>query len=125
MLLTEQAKPTTVERRTGARPSLRIAVTVFTGDNSEAAHSLDLGLGGVRLLTSHPLCAGLRPTLVLPLPGGVPVMAAAEVLETTECGEGWVCRLAFTSLRPLDLKRLQAVVDDPLPVGDRSARGAD
>jgi len=110
------------ERRAGERRPIRIGVTVFTGDESDAAHSLDLGVGGVRLLTAHRLCAGARPTLVVPLPGGPPVMAAAEVLETSEGGEGWVCRLAFRSLRPLDVHRLSAFVDGPAPEADRAGR---
>ena len=110
------------ERRAGERRPIRIGVTVFTGDESDAAHSLDLVVGGVRLLTAHRLCAGARPTLVVPLPGGPPVMAAAEVLETSEGGEGWVCRLAFRSLRPLDVHRLSAFVDGPAPEADRAGR---
>jgi hypothetical protein len=113
------------ERRAGERRAVRIGVTVFAGDESDAAHSLDLGVGGVRLLTAHRLCAGARPTLVVPLPGGPPVMASAEVLETSEGGEGWVCRLAFCGLRPLELKRLRAFVDGPTPDGDRTGRLGD
>jgi hypothetical protein len=113
------------ERRAGERRAVRIGVTVFAGDESNAAHSLDLGVGGLRLLTAHRLGAGARPTLVVPLPGGPPVMTAAEVLETSEDGEGWVCRLAFCGLRPLDLQRLHAFVDGPPADGDRAGRLVD
>ena len=113
------------ERRAGERRPVRIGVTVFPGEESDSAHSLDVGVGGLRLLTAHRLCAGARPTLVVPLPGGPPVMASAEVLETSEGGEGWVCRLAFCGLRPLELKRLRAFVDGPTPDGDRTGRLGD
>jgi len=108
------------ERRAGERRPVRIGVTVFTGEESDTARSLDVGVGGVRLLTAHRLCAGARPTLVVPLPGGPPVMATAEVLETSEGGEGWVCRLVFCSLRPLDVRRLRAFVDGPSSGGPSS-----
>jgi hypothetical protein len=113
-----------IERRASPRRPVRMSVTVYVGDESESAHSLDLSVGGVRLETPHRLTAGTRPTLVLPLADDGPVMAVAEVLETTENGEGWVCRLAFRSLRPLDVHRLTAFVASPRPEDAHPRPGA-
>jgi hypothetical protein len=104
------SSPVETERRAGPRRAVRLGVTVYGSDNPDPAHCLDVGAGGVRLETPHRLEVGVVPTLVLPIPGGDALMLSAEVLEATEDGRGWVCRLAFRDLRERDRQRLCSFV---------------
>jgi hypothetical protein len=81
-----------VQRRSGTRAPLSVGVTLscFDGPNptieSVVGRTVDIGVGGVRVVTLRPLPAG-DPTVMLTLPGGAEIVAPTEVL-AVETGDG-------------------------------------
>jgi len=117
-----------VERRAGPRRLAWIGLTILPLENERAdpapwpAHTVDIGAGGIRLETSHRLAPGERATVIVPLPGGSPVMCAGRVVATDAVRDGWCHRLAFSELRSVDADRLAAFVASPETPGSGGSR---
>lgn len=96
-------------RLTGAYP---VALGAFTDDDyiSVAGETIDLAVGGCRVLVTEPLPDGVAPTVCITLVEHESVMAQARVLENREDGGRWEYRLAFEDLDELDRRRLALLV---------------
>ena len=81
-----------VQRRSGTRAPLSVGVTLSCVDGPSPAmesvvgRTVDIGVGGVRVVTLRPLPAG-DPTVMLTLPSGAEIVAPTEVL-AVEAGDG-------------------------------------
>jgi len=91
-----------VQRRSAPRVVRRfpVALGAFSGSEeyvSVAGETIDLAVGGCRVVVDSPLPDGADPTVCIQL-SDEPVMAHARVVENHEEGGRWAYRLAFEDI---------------------------
>jgi len=72
--------------------------------------TLDIGLGGLRVLTLRPV-PHRDPTVMFTLPTGRSIVGATLVLSEDASGEGYEVRLSFKDLDPDDVVALRELVE--------------
>jgi hypothetical protein len=96
-----------VQRRNAKRAPLNVGVTLSCVDGpsptiqSVVGRTVDIGVGGVRVVTLRPLPDG-DPTVILTLPGGAEIVAHTEVLAVEASDESYEYRLAMRELAEED-----------------------
>ena len=105
-----------IQRRNWPRHPLELDVILARLDGPDAwatgvpGRTLDLGMGGVRVLVSDPLPAAARLNVILTLPGGAPFVTQTTIVSIEINAGGCEYRLAFGPLDELDAIRLTALV---------------
>jgi hypothetical protein len=113
-----------IQRRSAARVPIQVGVTLSFLDDpaplieSIVGRTLDIGLGGLRVLTLRPV-PHRDPTVMFTLPTGRGIVGAALVLSEDHTDEGYESRLAFEDLDSDDVVALRELVEaytaDPPP----------
>ncbi|MBV8982330.1 MAG: PilZ domain-containing protein [Acidimicrobiia bacterium] len=105
-----------IQRRSAARVPIQVGVTLsFLDDPSPMIESivgrtLDIGLGGLRVLTLRPV-PKREPTVMFTLPTGRSIVGATLVLSEDTTEEGYEVRLAFQDLDPDEVVALRELVE--------------
>jgi hypothetical protein len=105
-----------IQRRSAARVPIQVGVTLsFLDDPSPMIESivgrtLDIGLGGLRVLTLRPV-PHRDPTVMFTLPTGRSIVGATLVLSEDVIAEGYEVRLSFKDLDPDDVVALRELVE--------------
>jgi hypothetical protein len=105
-----------IQRRSAARVPIQVGVTLSFLDNaapiieSIVGRTLDIGLGGLRVLTLRTV-PHRDPTVMFTLPTGRSIVGAALVLSEDVSADGYECRLAFEDLDPDDVVALRELVE--------------
>ncbi|MBV8560556.1 MAG: PilZ domain-containing protein [Acidimicrobiia bacterium] len=105
-----------IQRRSAARVPIQVGVTLsFLDDPSPMIESivgrtLDIGLGGLRVLTLRPV-PQREPTVMFTLPTGRSIVGAALVLSEDSTDEGYEVRLSFQDLDSDDVVALRELVE--------------
>jgi hypothetical protein len=105
-----------IQRRSAARVPIQVGVTLsFLDDPSPMIESivgrtLDIGLGGLRVLTLRPV-PHRDPTVMFTLPTGRSIVGATLVLSEDATAEGYEVRLSFKDLDPDDVVALRELVE--------------
>jgi hypothetical protein len=105
-----------IQRRSAARVPIQVGVTLSFLDDptpmieSIVGRTLDIGLGGLRVLTLRPV-PHRDPTVMFTLPTGRSIVGATLVLSEDSTPEGYECRLAFEELDPDDVVALRELVE--------------
>ena len=105
-----------IQRRSAARVPIQVGVTLsFLDDPSPTIESivgrtLDIGLGGLRVLTLRPV-PQREPTVMFTLPTGRSIVGAALVLSEDSTDEGYEVRLSFQDLDSDDVVALRELVE--------------
>ena len=105
-----------IQRRSAVRVPIQIGVTLsFLEDptpmiESIVGRTIDVGLGGLRVLTLRPV-PHRDPTVMFTLPTGRSIVGAALVLSEDKVDGGWECRLAFEDLDADDVVALREMVE--------------
>ena len=105
-----------IQRRSAARVPIQVGVVLsFLDDSSPMIESivsrtLDIGLGGLRVLTLRPV-PKREPTVMFTLPTGRSVVGATLVLSEDPTADGYEVRLAFQDLDPDDVVALRELVE--------------
>jgi hypothetical protein len=105
-----------IQRRSAARVPIQVGVTLSFLDDpaplieSIVGRTLDIGLGGLRVLTLRPV-PHRDPTVMFTLPTGRGIVGAALVLSEDQTDEGYECRLAFEDLDADDVVALRELVE--------------
>jgi hypothetical protein len=96
-----------VQRRNAKRAPLNVGVTLSCVDGpsptiqSVVGRTVDIGVGGVRVVTLRPLPDG-DPTAILTLPGGAEIVTHTEVLAVEASDGSYEYRLALRDLAEED-----------------------
>ncbi|MBV8296398.1 MAG: PilZ domain-containing protein [Acidimicrobiia bacterium] len=105
-----------IQRRSAARVPIQVGVTLsFLDDPSPMIESivgrtLDIGLGGLRVLTLRPV-PKREPTVMFTLPTGRSIVGAALVLSEDSTEDGYEVRLSFQDLDSDDVVALRELVE--------------
>ena len=105
-----------IQRRCAARVPIQVGVVLsFLDDPSPMIESivgrtLDIGLGGLRVLTLRPV-PKRDPTVMFTLPTGRSIVGATLVLSEDTSDEGYEVRLSFQDLDPDDVVALRELVE--------------
>lgn len=105
-----------IQRRSAARVPIQVGVVLsFLDDPSPRIESivgrtLDIGLGGLRVLTLRPV-PKRDPTVMFTLPTGRSIVGATLVLSEDAGDEGYEVRLSFQDLDPDDVVALRELVE--------------
>jgi PilZ domain len=104
-----------IQRRSAARVPIQVGVTLsFLDDGpmieSIVGRTLDIGLGGLRVLTLRPV-PKRDPTVMFTLPTGRSIVGATLVLSEDTAEEGFEVRLSFRDLDPDDVVALRELVE--------------
>lgn len=105
-----------IQRRSAARVPIQVGVTLsFLDDSSPMIESivgrtLDIGLGGLRVLTLRPV-PKRDPTVMFTLPTSRSIVGATLVLSEDRTDEGYEVRLSFQDLDPDDVVALRELVE--------------
>ena len=105
-----------IQRRSAARVPIQVGVTLsFLDDPSPMIESivgrtLDIGLGGLRVLTLRPV-PKRDPTVMFTLPTGRSLVGATLVLSEDATTDGYEVRLSFKDLDPDDVVALRELVE--------------
>ena len=105
-----------IQRRSAARVPIQVGVTLsFLDDLSPTIESivgrtLDIGLGGLRVLTLRPV-PKREPTVMFTLPTGRSIVGAALVLSEDSTDDGYEVRLSFQDLDSDDVVALRELVE--------------
>ena len=105
-----------IQRRSAARVPIQVGVTLSYFDDpspmieSIVGRTLDIGLGGLRVLTLRPV-PKRDPTVMFTLPTGRSIVGATLVLSEDPTGEGYEVRLSFQDLDPDDVVALRELVE--------------
>ncbi|HEV3351406.1 MAG TPA: PilZ domain-containing protein [Acidimicrobiales bacterium] len=105
-----------IQRRSAARVPIQVGVTLsFLEDpslpmESIVGRTLDIGLGGLRVLTLRPVPKS-DPTVLFTLPTGRSIVGATLVLSEDSTDEGYEVRLSFQDLDPDDVVALRELVE--------------
>jgi hypothetical protein len=106
-----------IQRRSAARVPIQIGVVLsFLDDPSPlmiesiVGRTLDIGLGGLRVLTLRPV-PKRDPTVMFTLPTGRSIVGSTLVLSEDTSAEGYEVRLSFQDLDPDDVVALRELVE--------------
>jgi len=104
-----------IQRRSAARVPIQVGVVLsFLDDGpmieSIVGRTLDIGLGGLRVLTLRPV-PKRDPTVMFTLPTGRSIVGATLVLSEDTGDEGYEVRLSFQDLDPSDVVALRELVE--------------
>ena len=105
-----------IQRRSAARVPIQVGVTLSFLDDpgpmieSIVGRTLDIGLGGLRVLTLRPI-PKRDPTVMFTLPTGRSIVGATLVLSEDPTDEGYEVRLSFQDLDPDDVVALRELVE--------------
>ncbi len=105
-----------VQRRSSPRlhGAYPVALGAFSADDyvSVAGETIDLAVGGCRVMVTEPLPDGVTPTVCITLVDHETVVVQARVLEhrPAEHAGHWEYRLAFEDLEEPDRRRLALLV---------------
>lgn len=106
-----------IQRRSAARVPIQVGVVLsFLDDPSPliiesiVGRTLDIGLGGLRVLTLRPV-PKRDPTVMFTLPTGRSIVGATLVLSEDTSAEGYEVRLSFQDLDPDDVVALRELVE--------------
>jgi hypothetical protein len=105
-----------IQRRSAARVPIQVGVTLSFLDGpspmieSIVGRTLDIGLGGLRVLTLRPV-PKRDPTVMFTLPTGRSLVGATLVLSEDRTDEGYEVRLSFQDLDPDDVVALRELVE--------------
>jgi len=105
-----------IQRRSAARVPIQVGVTLSFLDDpgpmieSIVGRTLDIGLGGLRVLTLRPIPHN-DPTVMFTLPTGQSLVGATSVLSVDRVTGGWESRLAFQDLDADDVVALRELVE--------------
>lgn len=105
-----------IQRRSAARVPIQVGVTLSFLDDpgpmieSIVGRTLDIGLGGLRVLTLRPV-PKREPTVMFTLPTGRSIVGATLVLSEDATDEGYEVRLSFQDLDPDDVVALRELVE--------------
>ena len=104
-----------IQRRSAARVPIQVGVVLsFLDDGPQiesiVGRTLDIGLGGLRVLTLRPV-PKRDPTVMFTLPTGRSIVGATLVLSEDTGDEGYEVRLSFQDLDPDDVVALRELVE--------------
>src|SRR3954464_4457384 len=104
-----------IQRRSAARVPIQVGVVLsFLDDGpmieSVVGRTLDIGLGGLRVLTLRPV-PKRDPTGMFTLPTGRSIVGATLVLSEDAADEGYEVRLSFQVLDANDVVALRELVE--------------
>jgi PilZ domain len=105
-----------IQRRSAARVPIQVGVVLSFLDDptpmieSIVGRTLDIGLGGLRVLTLRPV-PKRDPTVMFTLPTGRSIVGATLVLSEDSTDEGYEVRLSFQDLDPDDVVALRELVE--------------
>src|SRR5581483_612454 len=105
-----------IQRRSAARVPIQVGVVLSFLDDptpmieSIVGRTLDIGLGGLRVLTLRPV-PKRDPTVMFTLPTGRSIVGATLVLSEDSTAEGYEVRLSFQDLDPGDVVALREMVE--------------
>ena len=105
-----------IQRRSAARVPIQVGVTLSCLDDpgpmieSIVGRTLDIGLGGLRVLTLRPV-PKREPTVMFTLPTGRSIVGATLVLSEDSTDDGYEVRLSFQDLDPDDVVALRELVE--------------
>jgi hypothetical protein len=105
-----------IQRRSAARVPIQVGVVLSFLDDptprieSIVGRTLDIGLGGLRVLTLRPV-PKRDPTVMFTLPTGRSIVGATLVLSEDISSEGYEVRLSFQDLDPDDVVALRELVE--------------
>jgi hypothetical protein len=105
-----------IQRRSAARVPIQVGVTLSFLDDptpmieSIVGRTLDIGLGGLRVLTLRPV-PKREPTVMFTMPTGRSIVGATLVLSEDATAEGYEVRLSFQDLDPGDVVALRELVE--------------
>lgn len=105
-----------IQRRSAARIPIQVGVTLSFLDDpapmieSIVGRTLDIGLGGLRVLTLRPV-PKREPTVMFTLPTGRSIVGATLVLSEDATDDGYEVRLSFQDLDPDDVVALRELVE--------------
>ncbi len=105
-----------IQRRSAARVPIQVGVTLSFLDDpglmieSVVGRTLDIGLGGLRVLTLRSV-PHRDPTVMFTLPTGRSIVGATLVLSEDTVTDGYEVRLAFKDLDPDDVVALRELVE--------------
>jgi len=105
-----------IQRRSAARVPIQVGVTLSFLDDpgpmieSIVGRTLDIGLGGLRVLTLRPV-PKREPTVMFTLPTGRSIVGATLVLSEDRSEDGYEVRLSFQYLDPDDVVALRELVE--------------
>lgn len=106
-----------IQRRRWPRHAIHLDVTLASLDGPDPSlggvpgRTLDIGMGGLRVVTTHHLPPGADVTVILPLPDGAPLVARTTVVAVDVRDDMVEYRLAFDQLDELDTTNLSALLD--------------
>ena len=105
-----------IQRRSAARVPIQVGVVLSFFDDpglmieSIVGRTLDIGLGGLRVLTLRPV-PKREPTVMFTLPTGRSIVGHTLVLSEDDGDDGYEVRLAFQELDPGDVVALRELVE--------------
>jgi hypothetical protein len=105
-----------IQRRSAARVPIQVGITLSFLDDpslpieSIVGRTLDIGLGGLRVLTLRTV-PKRDPTVMFTLPTGRSIVGATLVLSEDSTDEGYEVRLSFRDLDPDDVVALRELVE--------------
>jgi len=105
-----------IQRRSAARVPIQVGVTLSFLDDpgpmieSIVGRTLDIGLGGLRVLTLRPV-PKREPKVMFTLPTGRSIVGATLVLSEDPSEDGYEVRLSFQDLDPDDVVALRELVE--------------
>jgi hypothetical protein len=105
-----------IQRRSAARVPIQVGITLSFLDDpmpiieSIVGRTLDIGLGGLRVLTLRPV-PKREPTVMFTLPTGRSIVGASLVLSEDPTDDGYEVRLSFQDLDADDVVALRELVE--------------
>ncbi len=112
-----------IQRRRWPRYRITLNVILASLDGPITAlrgirgHTLDIGMGGVRIQASHRLPPGEDVSVIVAFPDGSQLVVRGTVIAVTSNEAGFEYRLAFGQLDDVDTAALTAFLDTMPPQG--------
>jgi hypothetical protein len=109
-----------IQRRRWPRHAMQLDVTLVPLDGPDRqntgvpGHTIDMGMGGLRVETSKRLPPGADLTVMLTLPDGIRLVARTTVVAADIRDGAFEYRLAFAQLDDIDAAHLTALVGPEL-----------
>ena len=103
-----------IQRRRWPRKRMELPVRLCSVDNGAhvggvPGRTIDVSVGGVRVVALRELEGDGDPMVILNLPDGSTIVAATSTVAVEDLGDGWRYRLAFRDLDGDDADRLAAL----------------
>jgi len=103
-----------VQRRRWPRRQVTLPVSVIAVDDAAPAgvtgETLDISVGGVRILTHAPLPAGSDPLVAITLPAGDVLMMLGRVVHSSQSQDTFTYGVVFPDIEGDDAARLSELV---------------